>query len=164
MGIYQAGWLEMTRSISPALLRFDDVDMDDFPDVLAQWQRLGGRSAAYATLMAKRRERRPEARLSRRDDAVIAFVAARFPAPPDRKQREAMASELSLYESTRWRRERMGTVEFAKDAAMFTIMQNSPASGAPGERTIREILGKSQRLLPAHARGNNSNHNLEFAA
>jgi hypothetical protein len=155
-----AAGLEMTRALAPVLLDAEPFDNDDLGEALAQMVLIGGAPKRLAEYIFSRL---PGARLSRRDAAVIAFAAS-FQAPPDRKLREHMASELSRYEATGWLRERLGTIEGSKHPLMFAVMKNSPASGAPGERTIREILGKNHRLLPTYASAQNAHHMNEDAA
>jgi hypothetical protein len=157
------GWRQMTRAIAPVLLDTEPFDSDGLGEALAQMVLIGGAPKRLAEYIFARLGAPRDARLARRNDAVI-VIAARFQAPPDRKQREHMASALARYAATGWLRERLGTVEGAKDAAMFAVLKNSPASGPPGERTIREILSKNQRLLPAHAIPQCANHNNKEAA
>jgi hypothetical protein len=95
----------------------------------------------------------PDARLARRDVALRELATFCEPAS-DRKRAEAMAAKLSRYEAGRWRRDRAYDTPPPKygeeDRALFKVLQNSPGSGAPREKTIRTMLGKTLPIPLAH--------------
>jgi hypothetical protein len=117
--------------------------------------RLGGGYALAADIIASALAARPDARLARRDEALL-DLAAYCPAPSERKRAEAMAGKLARYETGgRWLRDRAYDTPPPKygpeDRALFAVLKASPGSGAPGVTTIRAVLANARRVAKTFA-------------
>lgn len=125
-------------------------DADDLGEAFAQMFLIGGAPKRLAEYMVSRMGPPPVARLSLRDEALLALATC-CPAPSDRKRAEAMAGKLSRYQAGRWRIDRAYATAPPKygdeDRALFAVLKASPASGAPRVTTIRDALASARMLV-----------------
>jgi hypothetical protein len=108
--------------------------IESFRALGALGKRLGSEYQLAADIIAAGIAARPDARLARRDEALL-DLAAYCPAPSDRKRAVAMAGKISRYQTRRWRIDRAYDTPPPKysdeDRALFAVMKASPGSGAP---------------------------------
>jgi hypothetical protein len=110
---------------------------------------IGGDAAWLGAMIIECLAQLPDVRRQRRDDALVELVGFCRPGT-DRSLARQVAAKLARYEATRWPRERKLTaaplIYGAEGHALFEVMQNTGASGAPKERTIRAALARSRAL------------------
>ena len=129
-----------------ALLRVDD-DREKVRRALAQMSALGGDAGWLAEQLAPRTAAWPDERLQRRDAAIIAMVPF-CELGSEREIAKQIRQKALRYETTRWRRERMlaapPLTAGTEGAALFGLLRASGASGAPGDKTIRNALAAAR--------------------
>ncbi len=107
----------------------------------------GGKAAQLGALLENWLATRPDERLRRRDAAIVA-MAEFCELGSNREIARQIRQRAARYETTRWRRERMlvtpPLTAGTEGAALFGLLRASGASGAPGDKTIRNALAAAR--------------------